>query len=380
MTTLPNTLADIRTKVRRITGRPSSTQIADSDIDKYINTFYVYDMPEHLKMESLRYNFEFTTTANIPVYDMPTGTYLTSMPPVYIGGYESYMTQSRQNFFRNNPQLNFLQQQVYTGNGTSGPYTGQLLTNLPIVPGFKPNPPGAYSNFSVTGINVPAKFLNWNVLISALGTPNPISGISPSISLIDDGLGNLWDVNDTSTNANSPRVARGSINYITGALNIFDPATSPVNPADGVHGFSAAIPTGNPINVQYIPYVASRPQSVVFFQDQFIVYPIPDQAYTVSFEAYKYPTAFLASDTSGLSSPQVNEWWQLLAYGAADKIFADNADFESMTKFRPLLKEQMDLCLRRTIVQQTSERAATIYTEQSSPFNQWPFGNAFSGF
>jgi hypothetical protein len=115
---------------------------------------------------------------------------------------------------------------------------------------------------------------------------------------------------------------------------------------------------------------------VVFFQDQFILYPVPDQAYTVSFETYKYPTA-LASALN--PSPQLQEWWQLLAYGAADKIFADNADFENLEKFRPLLQEQMNLCLRRTIVQQTSERVSTIYTEQSA-FPQYPFGNLFSGF
>lgn len=363
MTTLPNTLADIRTKVRRITARPSAVQISDSEIDKYINTFYVYDMPEHLKMESLRYTYQFTTTANIPVYSFPTGTYLTAMPAVFIAGYQSFMTQSRQNFFRISPALNFLQQQVYTGDGTDGSggtYTGQFLTNLTIVPGFKPNPPGAYAVWSAAN-DIPASLLNWNVVVSALGTSDPISGIAPSITLIDDGQGNLFDPADLSTN---PANTRGSVNYITGAITITD--------------FSAAIPTGNAINVQYVPYVATRPQAAMFFQDQIILYPIPDQAYTVSFEAYKYPTAFLSTDTLGTATPQLNEWWQMLAYGAADKIFSDNADFENMSKFRPLLDEQMNLCLRRTIVQQTSERTATIYTEQSQ-FPQNFSGNSFVG-
>lgn len=359
MSTLPNTLADIRTKIRRITARPSSVQISDAEIDKYINTFYVYDMPEHLKMESLRYAYQFTTTANIPVYDFPTDLYLTAMPPVYIGGYQSYMTQSRANFFRINPSLNFLQQQVYTGNGTFGPYTGQFLTNTPIVPGFKPNPPGAYSDSTVT--DIAAKFVNWNVVVSALGAPDATSGISPSITLIDDGQGNLFDPTDTGT---LPAFKRGTVNYLTGAIDITT--------------FASVIPTGNAINVQYIPYVASRPQSCVFFQDQIILYPIPDQAYTVSFEAYKFPTAFLGNAPT-TETAQLKEWWQLLAYGAADKIFSDNADMENMAKFRPLLDEQMNLCLRRTIVQQTSERTSTIYTENSQG-GQFPFGNLFGGF
>lgn len=348
-------LNSIRQKVRKITGRPSSAQITDAELDSYINTFYLNDLPEHLRLESLRVNWEFTTKPNIAVYDFPTSSYLTNMPPVYIAGYQSYMTQSRENFFRVNPQLNLLQESMATGDGTNA-YTG-TLNQTPIMPGFKPNPPGAYSDSTVE--DIPANQLKWNVLISAKGTPDPTSGIAPDITLVDDGQGNLFDTSDTSTD---PAVRRGTVNYITGAVDITN--------------FANPVPSGNAINAQYIPYVASRPQSVVFFEDQFILYPVPDQAYTVSFEVYKYPTA-LASSTQ---DPQLKEWWQLLAYGAADKIFADNANFEDLAKYRPLLQEQMNLVQRRTIVQQTSERSATIYTEQTNPTGQFPFGNLFSGF
>ena len=352
----PSNLTAIRQKVRRITGRPSAAQITDAEIDDYINTFYRFDLPEHLRLESLRVNYEFNTRPNIAVYDFPRNTYLTNMPPVFIAGYRSYMTQSRENFFRVNPQLNFLQQSVATGNGTAGVYTG-TANDVPIMPGYKPNPPGAYSDSSIAENDIPASDLKWNVIISASGTPDPTSGIAPDVTLVDDGQGNLFDPTDASTD---PAGSRGSINYITGALSFT---------------FASVIPSGNAINIQYIPYVASRPQAVVFFEDQFILYPVPDQAYTVSFEVYKYPTA-LATATD---DPQLQEWWQLLAYGAADKIFADNADFEDLEKFRPLLKEQMDLVLRRTIVQQTSERTATIYTEQTNGMGQFPFGNLFGG-
>ena len=353
----PSNLTTIRQKIRRITGRPSAVQITDAEIDEYVNTFYRFDLPEHLRLESLRVNYEFNTRPNISVYDFPRNSYLTNMPPVYIAGYRSYMTQSRENFFRINPELNFLQQSLSTGNGTNGPYTG-TFNQTPVMPGFKPNPPGAYSDSSVAGNDIPAADLKWNVIISAAGTPDPTSGIPPDITLVDDGQGNLFDPTDLTTD---PVSSRGSVNYLTGAVSITN--------------FAAVVPSGNAINAQYIPYVASRPQAVVFFEDQFILYPVPDQAYTVSFEVYKYPTA-LANDSD---DPQLQEWWQLLAYGAANKIFADNADFEDLQKFTPLLKEQMDLVLRRTIVQQTSERTATIYTEQVNGMGQFPFGNLFGG-
>lgn len=348
----PSNLSDIRQKVRRITGRPSAAQITDAEIDDYVNTFYRFDLPEHLRLQNLLVNYEFNTRPNIAVYDFPKDTYLTNMPPVFIGGYRSYMTQSRENFFRINSQLNLLQESLSTGDGSTGPYTG-TLNQLPVMPGFKPNPPGAYADGSIVANDIPASDLKWNVLISASGTPDATSGIPPDVTIVDDGQGNLFDPTDSSTD---PASRRGTVNYITGAVSITN--------------FASVVPTGNAINVQYIPYVASRPQSVVFFEDQFILYPVPDQAYTVSFEVYKYPTA-LASSTD---DPQLQEWWQTLAYGAATKIFADNADFEDLQKFMPLLHEQLNLIERRTIVQQTTERTATIYTEQSQ-FPQYPFGN-----
>lgn len=344
----PGNLQDIINKVRRITARPSASQISDAEIINYINTFYVYDFPEHLRLQSLRVNYQFVTNPGQAVYDFDTNYYLTNMPPVYIAGYQSYMTQSRENFFRINPQLQFMQSQIATGNGGSGPYTG-TLTNTPIMRGFKPNKPGAYSATT----SIAAKDLNWMVLITGSTDPDVTTGIATQYSLVDDGLGNLHDIN--AANLTTPL---GTINYTTGSVSF---------------SFSGNIANGNPINAQYTPYVASRPQSVVFYKDQFMLYPIPDQGYTVSFEAYKYPVEF---DGTLSIVPELQEWWQLLAYGAADKIFADNGDLENLQKFRPLLDEQLKLMQRRTIVQQTSERTASIYTEQSQ-LTQYPFANMF---
>ena len=67
-----STLADIRVKVRRLTGRPSPQQITDAQIDTYINTFYQYDFPEHLRVFSNETTFTFMTTPNVDTYDMRT--------------------------------------------------------------------------------------------------------------------------------------------------------------------------------------------------------------------------------------------------------------------------------------------------------------------
>ena len=347
----PSTLQTIRNKVRRITGRPSDTSITNAQINEYINTFYLYDFPEHLRLQNLRVNWQFLTQANIPVYDFPKDLFLTVMPPIYIAGYQSYLTQSRQNFFRINPELNYLQQSVATGTGLIGTVYSIQLSNGNILRGFKQNPPGAYSGYSTYTLANPffAGNLIWNVMLS--GT----DALGNSVSIVDDGLGNLWS---PTQNIISTSVPLGTINYTTGAIT----TTFPV-----------AIGLGNAINAQYVPFVASRPMSACFYQDQISVYPIPDQAYTISFECYKYPSALLQD----ADSPQLAEWWQALAYGAAQKIFEDNGDMENVAKYRPLLDEQLRLIQRRTLVQQTSERTSTIYAEQQQ-VQQFPFGNMFS--
>lgn len=356
---LPYSAQDIVTKTRRLTARPSESQLSTTEAVRYANTYYVFDMPEELRMESLRVNYQFLTNANTPAYDLPTNIYLDVMPPVYIGGYQSFMTQSRENFFRINPELLFLQEQsaTYTGGGAynqNGPFAIQC-TATPLLRGFKQNPPGA---FSLTSVEVSK--INWNVLVSG------VDGNGNNQCLVDDGAGNLYRTTDfTNDLTNFP--IRGTVNYATGAVTIV------------AGGFALGIPTLSSINIQYIPYVASRPQSCVFFQDQILVYPIPDQAYTVSFEAYQYPLAFDATGNLTVQNPQVLEWWQMIATGAAMKIFEDAADFEMMAKYQPILKAYEAKALRRTIVQQTSERVATIYTEQTA-FPQYPFGNLFSGF
>jgi hypothetical protein len=335
-----------------MTARTSPSTITDIEIDEYINTFYIFDFPEHLRLESLKVNYQFLTNKNQAVYDFPTDIYLTAMPPVYIAGYQSYMTQSRENFFRINATIQFMQNNIATGNGGAGPYTA-TLTSTPILKGFKPNPPGAYSTSVINSpTDIAARYLNWNVLISG-----PSGG--SSVSLIDDGQGNLWDISDTSTDAvaNPPR---GTIDYNTGVVTFT---------------FIGNIDNGASINAQYIPYKASRSQSAIFFNDQIMLFPIPDQSYTVSFEAFKYPTRM---DETLNPSPQLYEWWQLLAYGATCKIFEDNGDFESLQKYRPLLEEHLRLVQRRTIQQYSSERTASIYVEQSQ-FTQFPFGNMFGG-
>lgn len=321
-------LTNIRTKVRRLTRSPSTAQLTDADIDNYVNNFVLYDFPEHLRLFKLRTEFTFftqpfidtystnTTVATDPLYNFKN-QYISVHPPVYIAGYNSFYSQNPEQFYAIYPIINTIQSIGPTGDGVTTNFTG-TLANIPV--------------------------LRNNVLFSSVDVNNN------GLALIDDGAGNLIVPNNIL-------VMMGTINYVTGAFNL----TFPTAPA-----------SGQTINSQTVPYVASQPQALMYYQDTFTVRPVPDQPYRIMMEVYIRPTALLA----GTDMPDLSEWWQYIAYGASKKVFEDRMDLESVSLIMPEFKKQEMLIQRRTIVQYTNERTATIYTDQTSygPGNGWGFG------
>lgn len=334
----PSTLAAIRTKVRRLTGRPSPQQITDAQIDDYVNIFYQFDFPEHLRVFSNTSTFTFITEANVDQYNMlavdpanPTynelvvefdganesaaNVYYNLQPPVHIAGYQSFYSQSREQFFRTYPALGDITTSV-TGDGSTGPYTF-TLTNIP--------------------------FLQNSMTIGA------IDSNGDTVKVIDSPqsrtTGN-WVINNSTT------AVTGSINYITGV---------------GTITFANAIPSGNEITIIHTPYAANRPSAVLFYENIITVRPVPDKVYPVQFNAFLLPSALLSST----ANPVLKQWWQYLAYGASKKIFEDSQDVDGLEVLMPGFKEQENLVLNRHIVQQTNERVATIFTEMTA----FPYGN-----
>lgn len=302
------TLTTIREKIRKVTARPSSDQISDAEIDEYINTWYLYDMPQTLSPIDLNDTYYFTTDQNVDEYDFDKEAYINTLPPAYCDGYQMLYTQNKKEFLSLWPKLQS-KQQVATGDGTPGPYTFTIST----IPFLR-------SNDTPMG----TKGVTANVLISG-----PTS-TSASEAVYDDGTGG-W------VNA-----AAGSVNYITGACTIT---------------FSDSILDGEPIYAHVHPYSASRPNTIFFYEDKFTLRPVPDGAYTIEVAATRRPTAFL----NDADSPQLSEWWQVIAYGAALKIFTDAGDFDQYQAYRPFYEEQLILCGRRTLKQLSTQKVKTIY-------------------
>ena len=361
-----STLQTIQTKVRRLTRNLSTAQLTDDDLNQYINTFVVYDIPEHLRLFNLRTQFTFytnpfqdiypTDTASFlgvttnPLYDFQN-TYLTIHPPVYIAGYNSFFSQSREQFYGIYPLTNNIASIGQTGDGITTSFSGVI----PIQQGAILNP-NQVQKVALLQNNV--LFSSVDIALNGLAmidvpVMNPLTGNPTTV-------GNL--IIPTSTPAVPPTLIdpNNFINYVTGQF-VVTFLTPPL--------------AGAIINSQTVPQVATLPQALLFYDNQFIVRPVPDQPYRINFEAYIKPTALL--DTT--QNPDLNEWWQYIAYGAAKKVFEDKMDMESVALIMPEFKQQERMVLRRTIVQYTNERTATIYTEQVSFSSGWGGWGASGG-
>jgi hypothetical protein len=374
-----STLAAIETKVRRLTRSPSTAQLSQTDLENYINTFVVYDFPEHLRTFNLRTKYSFYTNpyqdeyptdeasfgdpvanpsiVNNRLYNFQNN-YLTVHPPFYIAGYQSFFTQSEEQFFGIYPKVNSIANTGFFGDGLNPTFTGVVNTQQAIVP---------------NSFNQRIALLQRQVLFSSADTD--LNGLAlVDVPLIDANtgnttvFGNLYDPNsaDYQNALVDPPVYPADLNPI-----------NTINYATGVYTitFTAAPGPNIPINSQTVQQVLALPQAVMFYANKFTVRPVPDQPYRITFEVYQRPTALLATS----QKPELEEYWQYIAFMTAKKIFEDRMDMDSVALILPACKEQERLCNRRTLVQYTNERTSTIYTEQTNlTTGGWGWGNGSS--
>lgn len=310
------TLQAIRDKIRRLTRSPSVNQITDAQIDEYVNTFIAFDLPEHLRLFSLHEKVVFSLEPNKDTYTVTevltdVNSYVTFNPPVYIAGNKALFSQSEDEFYNLYPFVYTIVDTDSTGNGASVSFSG-TLDSVPVLKG----------KVALTSIDV-----NGDGLIVSDDHDNGASG-----TLTGDGT--------------------GTINYTTGAWTVT---------------YSVAPASGEAIVAQTVPYQAAKPVAILYFNNSFTVRPVPDQVYQVQIETFRQPTELLSAS----STPELEQWWQYIAYGAAKKVFEDRMDLESVQMIMPEFKKQERLVLRRTIVQQTNERTATIYTEMVNNNTYW---------
>lgn len=287
------TLSNIRSKVRAVTGTPSTDQLTDDQVDAYINNYLVYTMPNELKVQIQNQFLEFKTVVGQNVYTFPgvASTFLTDSPGAYADGFPLIFYSDPDIFFQDWPQQ-YSVDAVGTGDGVTTAFNGTTQA-FPVIIG---------SFFITDGVQV----------------------------LQDNGAGVLVDQNPSGSGS-------GTITYATGAFT----ATFQTAPA------SAAV-----IYCKYIATQENRPQGVLWFENEFTFMPVPDQVYQILMQGFIVPDLLLV-DTDLPAQP---EWGPLIAYGAALEIFNDRGDVENFNRYTPTFKRYENVALSRTIQQYTAEQ------------------------
>ena len=339
-----STLTNIRTKVRRITRSPADAQITDTQIDSYVNTFILYDMPQMDTIFNLRrtitfytnpYVGEYGTTINDttdPLYNFKN-RYTNIMPPAFVGGRMVLFYQSRTDFYSLFLLANYMEQ-LGTGDGVTTHYAG-TLSNKPLIQ---------------KNVTISAQYIDVDGNVVKLAMHDVPETFNDAILT----TGHFYEPNDLTT-------PLGDINYVTGTYTV----DFPIAPA-----------IGSTIYLEAIPYAAGYPSAILFYEDKFYIRPIPDRVYPITLDARVLPTELINDG----DHPDIDQWWQFIALGASKKIFEDRMDMDSIQLIMPEMQNQEALCMRKTIMQMSSQRSSTIYTQPFKYPNGFWFGSDYGIF
>lgn len=352
----------MRNTVRRMTARYDETQMTTAQIDYYINLAYTLRLPEQFKNIKLTKPYVFLTTPNVDTYqfvyegglvDDPTQIPLPGnlsvpgniqiTPPVYCQGYRLRYYQDKNTFYNMWPNLS-VNQIINSGNGTTGPYTG----TIPSTPFYRCQV-DIFGNVTEAAVIISASVTNPQSVNS--GFTYTLTD-QPQAAPTNINIADLVDVNGNIV---------GTVNYLTGDYS-FTSVTG-VIPADAT------------IYAAVVPYQASRPTDVLFYNQQIVFRPCPLQVFQVEFQISQQPSQLIAAN----DAPELNEWWLFLCAMAAELIYVDFPDPEGMAYLQPTLDQQRSEAQRRTLKQLSTQRAQTIFSQPHRPLAGYFYGTEYSG-
>lgn len=430
-----STAAFIRTKIRRLTASASESALTTANLDQYINNFYSQDFPYAIKLDQMRSVYTFYTEPYIDRYPLDVNYNQGIRAPVYVEGIEGYLFKDREQFFNMWPRWpTQFQQTGQTLNGlisgiaqptnpcqiTSilhGLTTGAVITitnvggmtqlngnsytitvintNTFSLDGVDNTAYGAYtsggtwtSTSQTFSFTIPGPFLSKEVVIGGVDTSGN------AIIINDDGNGNLQYIipnpvvtvpayTDVYTIGNAPVPALvgkpipgmhnqntlnpglnkftniGIVNYVTGQIDFTLPS-----------GVSLA--SGELFTIWVSQYQTGRPYSLLFWNNEFTIRPIPKLVHKVEVETYLTPVQFMEST----DNPILNQWAQYIAYGAAMEILRDRQDMEGVENLREGFMRQEALVLERQGVEEIGQRNSTIFASSTvqQGWNGWGQG------
>lgn len=345
--TSPNsTLTAIRQKIRRLTASSSEQSLTTATIDEAINTFYQNDFPYAIKLDQMRSVYTFYTSPNIDRYPLNVNFNQGIRSPIFFEGVQGYYFKDRKEFFNMWPRWPTL------NNPFSGDGVTQIFNfTIPSIPFLSKEFTLGVAATNGTQIKV-ADDGNGNLFVQ---TPNPVTYV-PAYTNTTPGMKNT----NTGNPGDEVLTACGTVNYITGAVSLTFVAAG-LTPANGALA-----------NVWVSQYQTSRPYSMLFWNNEFTIRPVPDKTYKVEVETYLTPVQFLETT----DSPILTQWWQYIAYGSAMEIQRERNDVQGVESLREGFMRQEALVLERQGIEEINQRNATIFSS-TTPQQGWNAGTGW---
>lgn len=368
------TLPSIIQKVRNLTAT-SSDQLDDPGITKYINDYYSFAMPFEIK-EAVELNFyDFKVFPNQDVYPAKVN-FLTDQPMAYANGFPLIFYSDPDIFYQDWP-IQYAQDAVATGDGLTVSFSGNTQA-FPVIPQTFFITDGTQT-LTDTGSNVVSEQIDTGdgLTASYSGTLNFIPIVAGSLS-ITNGVETFADTGGGILVGNAG--GTGTIVYATGAWSVTFNAivvsgtgifatyslttslsiltgdgTGTIDNTTGQFSatFNTAPASSATIYDNYQGYQPARPQGVLWFQNEFIFRPIPDQVYQIQMQGYTVVNQLLEST----STPTFTEWGQLIAYGAAFELFMDRGDNVAAERIYSSLKRYENIAIARDIQNYQSQQS-----------------------
>jgi len=414
-----STVAFIRKVVRRLTASPGEASLTTADLDQILNYVYSNDFPYAIKIDQTRSIYTFFTEPYRDRYPLDVNFNQGVRAPLYVDGILGSFFKDRTQFFNIWPKwpTKFTQ-----GNDTiTGTITGiaqptnptqitsvahNLTTGAVIlienVGGMTQLNGNNYSitvidpnTFSLDGIDntafgaytsggtwstinqtfsfvIPGPFLSREVIIGGVDT-----GGNP-ISINDDGDGNLiymttnpvvsvplattnpavpgmYNINTSNPGLINPTTI-GTVDYVTGQINFILPT-----------GVSLA--QGTLLTIRVSQYQNGRPHSLLFWNNEFTIRPIPKHIHKVEIETYLTPVQFMLSN----DLPILNQWALYLAYLTAQEILRQRNDFDGVSALEEGRMRQEGLVLERQGIEEIGQPNFQLFnsTQGYSVYGGW---------
>jgi len=331
-----STLAAIRQKVRRLTASSSESTLTTAAIDQYINTFYSQDFPYAIKLDQTRQIYTLFTSPFVDRYPVDVNNNQGFRDPIYFEGVKGYFFKDRNSFFNMWPRWPTKFQPI-AGDGTTTSFSFSISTvpilSMMVVMG------GVAADGSIIrvvddgGILAPGGNITTTGNLLLLNSDN-VGDFNPAIP----------PTSPVQTVAPAPPFNIGTVNYVTGAFNV----VFPVAPA-----------AGTLITVWVTQYSAGRPYSLLFWNNEITIRPVPDNVYKVELESYMTPMQLLSVS----QNPLLIQWWQYIALGASRLVLEDRQDMEGYENLTRMFERQEGLVLERQGVEEIGQRNTTIFSQ-----------------